>query len=135
MALCANCGVLMPVQTGPGARRKKCEQCSPKQKLGPRHIPQVTVLPSAELAGAPKGKLAAATREKLAELGRENTPEGTAALMAAEQLDSGRMTGAAYASLLKAFLATMDAATKGITGGSSALDELRKRRDKRRNSA
>jgi hypothetical protein len=109
-----------------------CEACSPKDRRD-RRVTPVTALPSAALAMT--GDLAEATRAKLAELGRTESPEGVAAVMAAAQLDSGRLTGSQYASLLKAWLQTLEAATKGVTSGSSSLDELRKRREQRRRGA
>lgn len=130
MTLCRKCQKVLPKQTGVGRPRVLCDQCG---RRGPAPIVKpVTLVPSAKLANVPQGRLVAATRAKLVETGREATPEGVAAVLAAEQLDNGTLTGTQYASLLKAWLATMDAATKGLTGTSSALDELRKRRDRRR---
>ena len=140
MALCRKCRKLIPPQTGPGRRREMCETCSPKPKFKRVVEPTYLNTPStptstAGLGSVPRGKLAAATRAKLAEIGREDSPEGVAAIQAAEPLDSGQMNGAQYASLLKAWLLALEAATKTVAGASSALDELRKRRDQRRRGA
>lgn len=130
----------MPPQVGPGRRREMCETCSPKPKfkrvVEPTYLSDATpATPAADLGTVPRGKLAAATRVKLAEIGREDSPEGIAAVQAAEHLDSGQMNGAQYASLLKAYLVALESATKTVTGASSALDELRKRREARRRGA
>jgi hypothetical protein len=134
MALCRECRAPMPPQVGPGRRRQMCERCSPKPRFR-RVVESTPLVPLDGPVRAPRGKLAAATREKLAEVGREDSPEGVAAIQAAEHLDGGQLNGAQYASLLKAYLLALESATKTVTGASSALDELRKRRDARRRGA
>ncbi|HET8661028.1 MAG TPA: hypothetical protein VFM55_18785 [Micromonosporaceae bacterium] len=90
----------------------------------------MTELPPPALAES--GRLVDATRTKLVELGREDDPNGALALLLAADLDAGTTAGTGKASIARAYLQAMDAATKGVTGASSALDELRKRRERRR---
>lgn len=108
-----------------------CESCSPRDRRDRRvGVATVTELPAPALAEA--GRLVEVTRAKLAELGRVDDPNGTLALLLAADLDAGTTAGAGKASIARAYLQAMEAATKGVTGASSALDELRKRRERRR---
>jgi hypothetical protein len=109
-----------------------CEECSPKDRRN-RRVQSVTTLPTSSLAMA--GQLVESTRAKLAELDREDAPAGALALMLAGQLEDGQHTGSQAAALAKAYLQALTEATKGVTGASSTLDELRKRREQRRRGA
>jgi hypothetical protein len=108
-----------------------CEDCSPRDRRD-RAVQQVTTLPTAQLAST--GSLMAATRDQLADAGKTET-DGALALYLAAQLDAGEHTGSQTAALAREYRAAMEMATKGATGQSSALDELRKRREQRRRGA
>lgn len=95
------------------------------------HVADVTPLPPAE----PEiGPVEAAALRELQEVGRLETALGRTALTLARKLDVGRETGAAMASLAKQLEATLSTATEGVTAVSDPLDELRARRDAKRNA-
>lgn len=126
---CRKCHEPLPLQEGPGRRRTMCESCSPKDRRNRKMTP-VTTLPSLKLAEV--GSLVEATRGALAGSARGETAEGALALYLAAQLDAGQHTGSQTAALSREYRAAVEAATKGVTGGSTALDELRARRAIRR---
>jgi hypothetical protein len=76
------------------------------------------------------GRLTAVTRAKLEELGRLDDPQGALALYHAELLDAG--CGSQTATVSREYRAALADATHGVTGASTALDELRARRAARR---
>lgn len=107
-----------------------CETCSPRDKRDRRLTP-VTTLPTKKLTSETP-LLAEATRTALDDVSRLDTAEGTLALYLAAQLDLGGHTGSQTAALAREFRATLEAVTRGAPGASTALDELRARRAKRR---
>jgi hypothetical protein len=106
-----------------------CESCSPKERRNRRLTP-VATLPVQRLAA--NGSLVDATNGALAKADRIETAEGALALYLAGQLDAGGHTGSQTAALAREYRAALDAATRGASNASSALDELRTRRAKRR---
>jgi hypothetical protein len=126
---CRKCHKPIPPQQGPGRRRTMCGDCSPKDRRD-RKVRQVTTLPQALMVNA--GSLEEATRASLTEADRLDTAPGALALYLAGQLDAGGHSGSSTAALAREYRAAVDAATKGATGASTALDELRARRAKRR---
>ena len=125
MNLCRKCSAPLPIQEGPGRKRTMCAECSPPDRRQRRRS-GVTRLP----VRSARQSLEAATRERLAELGRVDSPEGALALYLAGLLDLG--AGSQTAPLSREFRLAVEAASKGVAGASSALDELRKRREQRR---
>jgi len=77
----------------------------------------------------------AATMLTLAESGRLGTPLGQTAMVLARRIDRSHMdTGAGVASLAKQLAATLTEATAGADVESDRLDELRLKRDRKRNA-
>lgn len=93
------------------------------------HVAPVTPLPTSTETGPVETE----AKRHLSGLGRESTVLGQAALALARRLDAGRDTGTAMASLAKQLQATLDSATEGVTTAADPLDELRARRDAKRN--
>jgi hypothetical protein len=127
--LCRKCQDPLPDQTGPGRKRTMCESCSPKDKRDRR----VVAIAAPSTRSAADGRMVAATTEALEAAGRLETAEGQLAMYLAELLDSG--AGSQTATISREYRLAYAEATKGLTGGSSALDELRKRREERRRGA
>lgn len=76
----------------------------------------------------------AATAAKLAKAERVDSPEGQAALILAARIEMSVIsaeTGAGLASLVKQYHATMAEALKDAAKGTSPLDELRSRRERK----
>jgi hypothetical protein len=122
---CTKCNATLPPQIGPGRKRTMCETCSPKNT---RYTPVSSV---AKLPPRPgQGRLTAATASKLADLGRAGSAQGALAMHLAELLDAG--CGSQTAAISREYRAALADATKGVVGASSALDELRQRRARRR---
>lgn len=136
MAVCLDCSVTLPVQTGRGAPRLRCPQCSAKRR---GHKPPVIVVQKAPARPpvppvppvAPDGTLAAGVLAELRAMGRAGTVDGLAAVDAARALDLGgaELTGSARAALLKEMRTAFTAATAGQAPPAGVLDELRKRRE------
>lgn len=133
MAVCLDCSVTLPVQTGRGAPRLRCATCSAKRR---GHKPPVIVVQKAPPAPpappvAPDGTLAAGVLAELRAMGRAGTVDGLAAVDAARALDLGgaELTGSARAALLKEMRTAFTAATAGQAPPAGVLDELRKRRE------
>lgn len=81
------------------------------------------------------GPLTAATRQALVSAGREGSPHGIAALLLAQRLDHPTGdTGSAVASMVREHRATLEQATRGVALVGDPLDELRARRDAKRNA-
>jgi len=76
--------------------------------------------------------LMAAVRRELDEAGRLESALGQAALELARNVGSPVNSGASVASLVKQLRETMADALKGAATADDALDELRKRRDRKR---
>jgi hypothetical protein len=123
--LCRKCGAALPLQEGSGRKRTMCEVCSPKNTRY-KPVASVTQLP----VKPGEGRLTTATRARLEELGRLDDPQGALALYHAELLDAG--CGSQTATVSREYRAALADATRGVTGASSALDELRARRAARR---
>jgi hypothetical protein len=79
-----------------------------------------------------EGRLSEATTRALSTAGRLTTAEGELALVLAARLDAEESTHSQMAALAKVYMAALEAATRGVTGASTALDELRERRAGRR---
>lgn len=80
------------------------------------------------------GPLAAAAMVELEAAGRLSSVVGAQALALAARIESSVETGAAVASLSKEFRAVMAAALEGVGVAADPLDELRARRDFKRNA-
>jgi hypothetical protein len=126
---CRKCRKPVPPQQGPGRRRTMCEDCSPRDRRD-RKVQAVTSLPQALMV--PAGSLVDATQTALTAADRLDTAPGALAVYLAGQLDAGGHSGSSTAALAREYRAAVEAATKGATGVSSALDELRERRARRR---
>jgi hypothetical protein len=137
--LCA-CGNAITQPAGPGRRRTKCEDCSPKRNRPERRQGPVLVLhapedarpaPSAEPASDPVG-VTSATLQRLTEAERLSTPEGAVALHLARLIDLGDYNAQGAAALAKAHAEALARATAGAKSAPDAIDELLERRAQRR---
>lgn len=116
------------------AKRPNSKYCSPTcRKRASRGAPtaEVVTLPSSKPESGP---IETATRAELEAVDRLGSVFGQTALALARKLDTGRDTGAAMASLAKQLESTMSSATEGVTAAADPLDELRARRDAKRNA-
>lgn len=90
-----------------------------------------------ESAGEVAGGVAEAVRVELEAADRLGTSLGQAALGLARRIDRGGLmeTGSAYAALVREMRATLAAATAGAAVADDPVDELRRRRERRRAGA
>ena len=118
----------MPVQTGRGRRRTKCESCSPSRAKA------TTPPPGRSAEAAPVGVkgLLAATRAELDVAGRAGSHAGQAALLLAERIEFGENTGSAVAQMVRQLHDTMSRALADAAVDVDPVDELRARRERRR---
>lgn len=94
--------------------------------------PETTSEPAPVMVG---GRLAAATAAELDQAGRLETAVGQAALALAARIDGGiRETGAALAALVREHRATLAEAVRGAAKAADPLDELRARRERKRDT-
>lgn len=126
--VCEQCGGPLPVQEGPGRKRKKCETCSPRDKRNRK----VVSIPT-PLSAPGGGRNVEAARRALSDVDRETSPAGELALYLAGLLDQG--VGNQTAAISREYRAAMADAMKGTQQAASALDELRRRREERRRGA
>lgn len=103
--LCAKCGGPLPVQTGRGRRRIKCETCSPS-RVKPRRASWSKGL-------SPKG-LVAATRAELDAAGVAGSMAGQAALILAERVEFGQDSGSAVAQMVRQLHESLARALAGV---------------------
>lgn len=108
-----------------GTRRLYCFDCRPTQaEIG------LTVVPT-PIAQGGEG-VEAATRAELAAAGQEGSALGVAALVAANQIDTGGLRGMQLATLLKQWAELLKAALADVAQDTTdELDLLRQRRDSR----
>lgn len=125
---CAKCGGPLPVQTGRGRRRTKCENCSPSRVKAPK----VTATPQA--AGSHDGLLASVTAE-LSAAGRLGSHPGQAAVLLAQRIEFGENSGSAVAQMVRQLHDTMSRALADVQAEVDPVDELRARREQRRAGA
>jgi hypothetical protein len=125
---CVKCGGPLPLQSGRGRRRIRCESCAPSRN-------PTAVRPT--LAQLPIGgeSLLDATTSELRAAGMETSALGQAALLLARRIEDGQDGGAAVASMVKQWQDTMGRATAGVEPAAVPLaDQLKARRDARRNA-
>jgi hypothetical protein len=108
--------------------RTRASRGTPTEHAGTVPVTPLPV-PEAEI-----GPIESATLDELTAVGREGSALGCTALALARKLDAGRETGAAMASLAKQLEATKNSATEGLSAAADPLDELRARRDAKRNA-
>lgn len=125
---CAKCGGPLPVQTGRGRRRTKCESCSPSRVAKPKTTARPTAPSSAD-------GLLAATRAELDAAGRAGSHAGQAALLLAERVEFGENSGSAVAQMVRQLHDTMTRALADVVAEVDPVDELRSRRERRRAGA
>lgn len=125
MRKCLACGAEIT-----GAKTKKyCDaKCRKRGQLGIRVIP--TAAPVDGL-----GPVESVTFAELAAVERLETVAGASAVALARSIDSGGVTGSAMAALVKELRATMVDATADVRVAADPLDELRQRRQLRREGA
>lgn len=121
------CGRPIPVQSGPGRPRTRCDVCSPP---GRRHgaaplasLPAAVERPTPGTAG-----LLAETRARLVDAERLDSPEGALSILLAGMLEDGGHTASGVAALSKQLLATLQAAVGDAPAAADGLDELARRR-------
>lgn len=124
---CSKCGKALPVQTGRGRRRTKCEDCSPSRPRPERRQP-VVALPGV----ATSGEVEAATRVELEQADRDGSPDGVVALQMAKLIDAGQYTAQGAAALVKAHAEAMTRAMRNAAVAGDVVDELLERRRARR---
>ncbi|MEI8082707.1 MAG: hypothetical protein WCI74_12765, partial [Actinomycetes bacterium] len=112
---------------GRSGQRKYCERCSPPRRRKGAVPANVIPLPTGN------GSCRAAVLTALRAAQVEHTVGGAVALLLAERLDSGTDSGSAIATLAKQLQATLADALRGTKVKDSPLDELRRRRDGKRN--
>lgn len=125
MKTCKMCGAPLPLPSGRGRPRTKCESCSPSVRRRP-----VTARP---VDGVTPGGVLAATRADLVAAGVDSTHLGQAALHLAAAIDSGDEHGAGLAALVKQWRDTMRVALPTDQADADPIqalrDELAARRD------
>lgn len=114
-------------------RASDAVKAQPTSKAQPRPEAPVVPIPTPEPAEALAVSVAESTRRALVELGRLESPLGQATMVLARRLDNpGSDTGAGLASLAKQYQATFAVATEGAKVEEDPLDELRARRDRKK---
>lgn len=126
------------------AKRASSRYCSPRCKTRAHRAPDtvkaqpkaqapVVPIPTPEPTDALAVSVAESTRRALVDLGRLESPLGQATMVLARRLDNpGSDTGAGLASLAKQYQATFAVATEGAKTEEDPLDELRARRDRKK---
>jgi hypothetical protein len=140
MADLCSCGNAITQPSGPGRRRTKCDDCSPKRNRPERRQPPVLQLHAPEDGRtAPNAgpasdatSVTAATLQRLTEAERLSTPEGAVAMHLARLIDVGDYNAQGAAALAKAHAEALERATRGAKTAPDAIDELLERRAKRR---
>ena len=125
---CVECGAPLPIQSGRGRRRVKCETCAPSRNQKPKTF---TLLP------VPTGGdgLVTATLAELERADMASSSLGQAALVLARRIEAGQDNGSAMASMVKQWQDTMGRATAGAEPQAVSLtDQLKARRDARRHA-
>ena len=95
MTACVKCGGPLPVQTGRGRRRIRCESCAPSRNKG-RTAARVELPAEVVSAG-----LVAAVRAELDAAGVAGGSAGQAALLLASRIEFGENSGSAVAQLVR----------------------------------
>lgn len=113
------------VQPRTGRPRRRCETCSPTK-------PRNRIVPIKAPGARPDPTIADVVRESIVQAGKSGTPDGAAAIFAAEMLAAGGMTGPAAAALLREMRAASSDALKNATESTDLVDDLRHRRAERR---
>jgi hypothetical protein len=111
---CDVCGEPMKPQTGRGGRRKRHQECSPRQR------------PAA--ADTLPGSTREAVESELRAAGLLGRPESLAALSIAARLDAGDQPGAAHAALSKELRAVLADLRRVATPAGDIFDQLAARR-------
>lgn len=127
---CAMCG------RGLEGKRPSAKFCSDRCRVRSyRHPEAIGRAQPSRAAEEGDGPLRAAARAELAAGGRLNSSTGQAALALASRIDSGeRETGSSMAALVKEYRTTLAAALKSAGETTDPLDELRARRERKRNA-
>ena len=126
---CEKCGGPLPIQSGRGRRRIRCESCAPSRNQKPNRV--ATLLP------VPTGGegLVAATLAELERADMASSAIGQAALALARRIEADQDNGSAMASMVKQWQDTMGRATAGAEPVAVSLtDQLKARRDARRHA-
>jgi len=122
---CSKCGAPLPLPSGRGRPRTRCQSCAPSQAKS--QAPRRTKTTA-------EGVLAA-TRAELEAAGATGSSAGQAALSLAAAIDSGEDRGAALAALVKQLGVTMRAAVPDSAPEADPIqalrDELAARREHR----
>ncbi|GAC1318192.1 MAG: hypothetical protein NVSMB16_14520 [Acidimicrobiales bacterium] len=131
---CAQCGLSYaasrPSATYCGDTCRKRAQRAQKAAQSLPNAPERPETPS----DAPEAPLVAAVRRELSQADRLDTTAGQVALVLASRVSSGNEQGAAVASLSKQLREAMAEAMANAVTEASPLDEIRARRDARRNA-
>jgi len=118
------CGSEIPPQAGPGAPRRKCEECSPRRRRSTKAVAPKAVVTAIRRTPAIGASLVESTRARLAEVGRDASPEGLVALLLASELESGGGSQSGLAALAKQFQVALDFATKDAGTQADVIDGI-----------
>jgi hypothetical protein len=123
------------------ASAKYCsERCKKRAQRRPGGVKAAKVLPlpaepTSEPAPALTGSVAAATIAELEAAGRLDTATGQAAVALARRIDAaGAETGSSLAAVARQHMATLAEAVKNASVAADPLDELRMRRERKRDT-
>lgn len=120
------------------AKRAASRFCTATCRKRAQRAPSVVALPPPDVDDTPStpaaSGLVSATIAELEEAGRLGTVLGQQAVELAKRVSSPHETGASVASLSKELRAVMESAMEGVGVASDPLDELRARRDRKRNA-
>jgi hypothetical protein len=126
---CVECGGPLPIQSGRGRRRVRCETCAPSRN---QKQPKTFTLMPAPTSG---DGLVAATLAELERADMASSSLGQAALVLARRIEADLDNGSAMASMVKQWQDTMGRATAGAEPQAVSLtDQLKARRDARRHA-
>ncbi len=125
---CVACGKPLPLQSGRGRRRVRCESCAPpRNRKNPPSTRRSVPKPAPVVAG-----LVDATKRELSDAEATDTTAGQAALLLADRIEFGSEKGAGLAALVKQHGECMARAIAGQPEkATDPLDDLQRKREER----
>lgn len=131
---CASCGGSLASQRADAVycgdtckkRAQRAQRAAERQRTAPER--------GITLDSGSNAPLVASVRSALAEAGRESTVAGQMALELAVRVANRKELGSSVASLAKQLRETMAEAVAGVAAAADPLDEIRARRDAKRNA-
>ena len=130
MRSCSGCGGDLPPQVKQGRPRSKCEACSPKRVRRDRVAQLRPVTPiGAAVVEADDLSSEVLTRRLLVDV--LDHPQAAIALRLARRIDSSQDSGTGMKALQQSHAAACEVALASRQSAGSALDELRRQRERR----